>query len=123
MITIGRSWRSLRSTNDRIVDGRHVGVASVVFAYEVVVSSYFIFYLEIMQLKWKIVQQVFREKEDNCTQKQLQKTSRLKERVTELKAGPHLVLPLGRAAEGKLSKMRHQLNELHLCNSETSATK
>jgi hypothetical protein len=39
------------------------------------------------------------------------------ERVSdELKAGLHLVLLLGRVAEGKLLKMRHQLDELHLCN-------
>jgi hypothetical protein len=94
-----------------------------VFVYEVVVCSDFVFLLEIMQVRWETVQQVFRENEDNYTQKQSRKTSRLKERVTELKAGPHFVLPLGRAAEGKLLKMRHQLYELHLCNSETSATK
>ena len=65
------------------------------FVYEVVVCSDFVFFLEIMQVRWEAVQQVFREKEDNCTHEQSRRTFRLKERLTELKAGPHSVLPLG----------------------------
>lgn len=55
-------------------------------------------------MKSKTVQQVFREKEkeDDYKKKQSWKTSGLRKRVIELKAGPHFVLPHRGAAEGKL---------------------